>query len=84
MIIEDPIYENYEMIRKKYDGYCVFIINCDGATFKPIGGEVKAYDKSLGELISEAMPIIINESVGVYTFHTYTDFGDSSVVQVIY
>ena len=84
MIVKNPIYETYEAIRKKYDGYCVFIIKCNGDTFEPIGGEVKAFNKSLADLTIEAMPIINNEPVGIFTFDTYTDFGDSGVIQVVF
>ena len=83
MLIENPVYENYKQIRERYDGYCVFIARYKGASVEPEGGEVLAYNNSLAKLIKEVRPLRRKENIGEHTFLTFTDFGDSSVIQVV-
>ena len=83
MLVEKPIYEKFDEIRKKYDGYCAFVVRCMGDYDDIIGGEVVAYNKCLADLTLEARPIIKNGGIGVYVFETFTDFGEYDVIQVI-
>jgi hypothetical protein len=50
MIIKNSSYEEYSEIRKRYNGYCVFIVRFKGDPIEPEGGEVLAYNESLAEL----------------------------------
>jgi len=76
VIIEKPVYENWEDIEKKYTGYCVFLANCTGNVTIPLGGEVWGYGKSLGELTHAVYHFIESDEydVGLYTFKTLTSF----------
>ena len=83
MILKNTIYEDYGKIRSQYNGYCVFVARYEGDPVEPDGGEVLAYHKSLAELIKEVRPLIKKGDIGEYTFMTFTDFADSSVIQVV-
>ena len=83
MFVENSTFENYKQIRSRYDGYCVFITRYKGDPVEPEGGEVIAYHKSLAELTKEVLPLIIKGGIGEHTFMTFTDFADSSVIQVV-
>jgi hypothetical protein len=68
MLVENPKYETYDVIRKKYDGYCIFIINCKGETLEPLGGEVIAYNEDIGHLTREIDPFLDGDmDLGLYT-----------------
>ncbi|MCL2386900.1 MAG: hypothetical protein FWC89_05030 [Defluviitaleaceae bacterium] len=86
MLIENPVYETWEEIERKYDGYCVFMANCIGNITLPEGGEVWGYNKSLADLTGEVMHFIESDThnLGMYTFITLTDFGyTGGVLQVV-
>jgi len=86
VLIEKPVYEKWEDIEKKYDGYCVFMANCTGNVTVPEGGEVWGYNKSLGELTNAVYHFIESDKydVGMYTFKTLTSFGyTGGVLQVV-
>ena len=77
MLIENPAYEDYTEIKRKYDGYCVFMTHCKGRRVEPDGGVVIAYHKRLGTLTNEVLHILDGEDdIGVYTFHTLQNISD--------
>lgn len=86
MIIENPVYEKWADIERKYDGFCVFLANCIGNTVEPEGGEVWAYNRSLGKLMDAVYRFIEDEryNVGLYTTVTLTGFENTGgVLQVV-
>jgi hypothetical protein len=85
MLVENPKYETYDVIKKKYDGYCIFLIHCQGRTVEPIGGEVIAYNEDMGGLINDMDPFLDGDiDLGVYTTDVLKPIYDIGPIEVIF
>jgi hypothetical protein len=85
MLIENPKYEDYDTIQRKYDGYCIFITHCKGRAIEPEGGIVRARNSDIGELTEEILPMLeSDDELGVYTTSVLKDFGDVGVIEVVH
>ena len=82
MLINNPIRETYDEIRKKYDGYCVLVIECEKEKMDFGSGKAIAYGKELGALTNETINFLDDNEVGIFFFKTFTDFGFSGPIQV--
>jgi len=85
VIVKEPKYEKWEDIKKKYDGYCIFLTNCKGGTLEPEGGIVRAYNEDMGDLIGETNFAFDwnKEDFGDHSFQPLKEFGDIGVIEVI-
>ena len=85
MLVSDPVYEPWEVIEKKYYGYCILLAKCINKTVRPKGGEVWAYNESLAELIGEVDHLIETDdyNFGINRFINLTGFADAGVIQVV-
>jgi hypothetical protein len=84
MLVANPVYESYDEIKKKYDGYCVYITHVKGRTIEPDAGEVLAYNEDIGALTNEIRPILFSDKdLGVHTTRVLKDTSGYGIIQVI-
>ena len=85
MLVQNPVRETWNEIRKKYEGYCIFIANCSDDGVRPKAGEVWAYGKTLAELNSLVDHFFDMEDtgMGIHSFITLTGFGDIGLMHVV-
>ena len=81
MLIENPVRETYKEIIKKYDGYCVLVIECEKEKMDFGSGKAIAFNDRLAALTKETRDII-NGDVGIFMYCTFTDFGSLGPIQV--
>ena len=83
VLIENPTRETYKEIRKKYDGYCVLVIECESGNLNFGSGKAIAYGENLADLVRETRDLIGGDT-GIISYETYTDFGNLGPIQVVH
>ena len=83
MLIAQPIHESYDEIKRKYDGYCVLVVDCENERQNFGTGKVLAYHEKLAELTRETIDML-NDDMGIFAYKTFTNLGNISPIQVIH
>jgi hypothetical protein len=83
MLVDNPVRESYEDIRKKYDGYCVLVVECENKKMNFGMGKVIAYHEDLATLVGETIEITDGD-LGIFRYDTYTNIGNGGPIQVVH
>lgn len=83
MLITNPIRESYEEIRKKYNGYCALVIECDYEKMDFGSGKVIAYHEDLATLVKETIELT-DSDLGIFGYKTFSNVGTGGPIQVVH
>ena len=83
MFVANPIRESCEVIREKYDDYCVLVTECDSKKMNFGSGIVIAYHEDLATLVGETIELTDGD-LGIFRYDTYTNIGSGGLIQVIH
>jgi len=77
MWVTNPVMEKHDEIRKKYDGYCVLVVQCDEDNICYNQGMVVAYGNSAAELTRETWDYVEDNDLGNIIFDMFIDYGEA-------
>ncbi|MCL2604576.1 MAG: hypothetical protein FWD90_08865 [Defluviitaleaceae bacterium] len=83
MLVANPVQESYEMIREKYDGFCVLVVECDNEKMNYGTGKVIAYHEDLATLVGETIELTDGD-VGIFRYDAYTNTESGGPIQVVH
>jgi len=83
MLVANPIRDSYEDIRKKYDGYCVLVVECDSKKMNFGTGKVIAYHEDLATLVGETIELT-DGGLGIFRYDAYTNISNGGPIQVVH
>jgi len=83
MLVANPIRENYEEIRNKYDGYCILVKECDSEKMNFGTGIVIAYHEDLATLVRETIELT-DDDLGIFGYKTFSNIGTGGPIQVVH
>ena len=83
MFVTNPIRESYEEIRKKYDGYCVLVVECENEKMNFGNGKVIAYHEDLATLVGTTIKLTDGD-LGIFGYKTFSNIGIGGPIQVVH